>query len=140
MERPHTPTPPMHCLTQGRSHVINVSAFELSETALYRSLLEESSKKCFSRFAFRGLARGQHDNAFSQLQIADQADTLAGGFPKMPSTRLLNQWTHRFNPLLGATWLGQRDEYWVIDQAPKVTPRGGIFRGSQRHSASPSVP
>ena len=110
MQRPHTPTPPMHCLTQGRSHVINVSAFELSETALYRSLLEESSKKCFSRFAFRGLARGQHDNAFSQLQIADQADTLAGGFPKMPSTRLLNQWTHRFNPLLGATWLGQRDE------------------------------
>ena len=75
-----------------------------------------------------------------QLEIADQADTLAGGFPKMPSTRLLNQWTHLFNPLLGASWLGQRDEYWVIDQAPKDTPRGGIFRGSQRHSASPSVP
>lgn len=65
------------------------------------------------------MARGQHDNAFSQLEIADQADTIAGGFPKMPSTRLLNQWTHRFNPLLGATWLGQRNEYWVIDQAPK---------------------
>ena|GEM_PF-1982792 len=58
----------------------------------------------------------------------------------MPSTRLLNEWTHRFNTLLGATWLGQRDEYWVIDQAPKDTPRGGIFRGSQRHNASPSVP
>ena len=53
----------------------------------------------------------------------------------MPSTRLLNQWAHSFNPLLGASWLGQRDEYWAIDQAPKDTPRGGIFRGSQRHSA-----
>jgi hypothetical protein len=109
-------------------------------------LLEESSKKSFSFVSVRGLARGQHDNAFSQLEIADQADTLAGGFPKMlstrkmPSTRLLNRWTHLFNPLLGASWLGQRDEYWVIDQAPKDTPRGGIFRGSQRHSASPSVP
>ena len=52
--------------------------------------------------AFRGLAQGRHDNAFSQLEIADQADTLAGGFPKMPSTRLLNRWTHLFNPPLGA--------------------------------------
>jgi hypothetical protein len=86
------------------------------------------------------LARGQHDNAFSQLEIADQADTLAGGFPRIPSTRLLNRWTHLFNPLLGASRLGQRDEYWVIDQAPKDTPLGGIFRGSQRHSTSPSVP
>jgi len=79
------------------------------------------------------LARGQNE-------IADQADTLAGGFPKMPSTRLLNQWTHLFNPLLGASWLGQGDEYWAMDHAPKDTPRGGIFRGSQQHSASPSVP
>jgi hypothetical protein len=58
----------------------------------------------------------------------------------MPSTRLLNQWTHLFNPLLGASWLGQGDEYWAIDQTPKDTPRGGIFRDSQRHSAFPSVP
>jgi len=86
------------------------------------------------------LVRGRHDNAFSQLEIADQADTLAGGFPKMPPTRLLNQWTHLFNPLLGASWLGQGDEYWAMDHAPKDTPRGGIFRGSQQHSASPSVP
>jgi len=105
-------------------------------------------KKFISVFwaAFRGLAQGRRDNAFSQLEIADQADTLAGGFPKMlstrkmPSTRLLNRWTHLFNPLLGASWLGQRDEYRVIDHAPKDTPRGGIFRGSRRHSASPSVP
>ncbi|MGA7498350.1 MAG: hypothetical protein WBX00_16600 [Isosphaeraceae bacterium] len=90
--------------------------------------------------AFRGLAQGRHDNAFSQLEIADQAATLAGGFPMMPSTRLLNRWTHRSNPLLGASRPGQRDEYRVIDQAPKDTPRGGIFRGSQRYSASPSVP
>jgi len=58
----------------------------------------------------------------------------------MPSTRLLNRWTHLFNPLLGASWLGQGDEYWAMDHAPKDTPRGGIFRGSQQHSASPSVP
>ena len=36
----------IHFVTQGRNHVINVSAFELAAFVLYRSLLEESSKKC----------------------------------------------------------------------------------------------
>ena len=78
-------------------------------------MLEESRKRSFSCVSRFGGWREAHDSAFSQLEIADQANSLAGGFPKMPSTKLLKQLAQGFSPMFGAFWMGQRDEYWVID-------------------------
>jgi hypothetical protein len=63
----------------------------------------------------------QHDNAFTQLDDPSQAQQLADRFPQLPWVKILNRWAAHVNPLLGQSWLGQRDYYWVIDQAEYST-------------------
>lgn len=59
----------------------------------------------------------QHDNAFTQLDRPVKAQLLADRFPRLPWVKILQRWAAPVNPLLGHDWLGQRDYYWVIDQA-----------------------
>jgi hypothetical protein len=63
----------------------------------------------------------QHDNAFTQLDDPGKAQQLADRFPQLPWVKILNRWAAQVNPLLGQSWLGQRDYYWVIDQAEYST-------------------
>ena len=63
----------------------------------------------------------QHDNAFTQLDEPVVAQRLADRFPKLPWVKILNRWVRRVNPLLGRSWLGKADYYWVIDQAEYST-------------------
>ena len=63
----------------------------------------------------------QHDNAFTQLDAPAKAQQLADRFPHLPWVKLLDRWAARVNPLLGQSWLGRRDYYWVIDQAEYST-------------------
>lgn len=63
----------------------------------------------------------QEDNAFTQLDDPGSAQRLADRFPHLPWIKILDQWAKRFNPLLGHSWLGKRDYYWVIDQAEYST-------------------
>jgi hypothetical protein len=63
----------------------------------------------------------QHDNAFTQLDDPGQAQQLADRFPRLSWVKLLNRWAAQVNPLLGESWLGERDYYWVIDQAEYST-------------------
>src|SRR5271157_1409221 len=82
-----------------------------------RSLLEESSKKSISKVSGVG-ARP------TRQRLQPARDCRPGGhhsrrLPKDALDQIANQRTHLFSPLLGASWLAQRDEYWVIDQAPE---------------------
>jgi hypothetical protein len=79
------------------------------------------------QMAHQGLGFVQHDNAFTQIDRPDQAQQLADRFPRLPWVKLLAGWARRVNPLLGQAWLGQRDYYWVIDQAEYSTDV--LFRG-----------
>ena len=63
----------------------------------------------------------QHDNAFTELDKPVVAQRLADRFPKLPWVKILNRWVRRVNPLLGRSWLGKADYYWVIDQAEYST-------------------
>jgi hypothetical protein len=63
----------------------------------------------------------QHDNAFTELDKPVVAQHLADRFPKLPWVKILNRWVRRVNPLLGTSWLGKADYYWVIDQAEYST-------------------
>jgi hypothetical protein len=63
----------------------------------------------------------QHDNAFTQLDDPAQTQRLADRFPQLPWRRILKRWAAQVNPLLSHSWLGQRDYYWVIDQAEYST-------------------
>jgi hypothetical protein len=69
----------------------------------------------------RQLGFEQHDNAFTQLDDPKWAQHCADRFPKLPWVRILNSWARRVNPLLGSSWLGKADYYWVIDQAEYST-------------------
>jgi hypothetical protein len=59
----------------------------------------------------------QQDNAFTQIDDFPCAQRLARKFPHLPWVKILHRWAQQFQPLLGRRWLGQRDYYWVIDQA-----------------------
>jgi hypothetical protein len=59
----------------------------------------------------------QCDNAFTQLDQPERAQQLADRFVRLDWVKILQRWTKPVNPLLGQDWLGQRDYYWVIDQA-----------------------
>jgi hypothetical protein len=59
----------------------------------------------------------QQDNAFTQLDDPAQTQQLADRFPHLAWRKVLDRWAQRVNPLLGQSWLGERDYYWVIDQA-----------------------
>jgi hypothetical protein len=63
----------------------------------------------------------QTDNAFTQLDQPEQAQKLADDFARLPWVGILTRWARLVNPLLGQAWLGQRDYYWVIDQAEYST-------------------
>jgi hypothetical protein len=63
----------------------------------------------------------QEDNAFTQLDDPAQAQRLADRFPQLGWTKVLERWARRINPLLGHSWLGGSDYYWVIDQAEYST-------------------
>src|SRR5688500_10890716 len=63
----------------------------------------------------------QNDNAFLQLDDAAAAQRLADRFPKLPWVKILKRWARYVNPLMGASWLGDADYYWVIDQAEYST-------------------
>jgi hypothetical protein len=71
--------------------------------------------------AHKRLGFVQHDNAFTQLDDPAAAQRLANRFPKLPWVKLLQRWARRVNPLLGKSWLGRADYYWVIDQAEYST-------------------
>jgi hypothetical protein len=63
----------------------------------------------------------QHDNAFTQLEDPDRAQTLADHFPRWPWRAVLDRWARLVNPLLGQPALGGRAYRWVIDQAEYST-------------------
>lgn len=63
----------------------------------------------------------QCDNAFTQLDDAAAAQRLADRFSRLRWLKILGRWARRVNPLLGASWLGKADYYWVIDQAEYST-------------------
>jgi hypothetical protein len=64
------------------------------------------------------LGFSQHDNAFTQLDDAKQAQQMADRFPHLPWVTILECWAKRVNPLLASQpWLTRRGYYWVIDQA-----------------------
>jgi hypothetical protein len=63
----------------------------------------------------------QHDNAFTQLDHAEQAQRLADRFPKLAWVKILQRWAKRCNPLLRQQWLAGGRYYWVIDQAEYST-------------------
>jgi hypothetical protein len=63
----------------------------------------------------------QRDNAFTQLDDPAQAQRLADRFPKLRWVKILHRWARQVNPLLGNSWLGKADYYWVIDQAEYST-------------------
>jgi hypothetical protein len=69
----------------------------------------------------RRLGFVQHDNAFTALDDPAQAQSLADRFPTLGWTKILHRWAHLVNPLLGRSWLGSADYYWVIDQAEYST-------------------
>ncbi len=69
----------------------------------------------------RQLGFVQHDNAFTQLDKPAAAQRLADRFPKLPWVKILNRCARQVNPLLGTSWLGKADYYWVIDQAEYST-------------------
>lgn len=69
----------------------------------------------------RRLGFVQNDNAFTQLDDAAAAQRLADRFPKLPWVKILSRWARRVNPLMGKSWLGKSDYYWVIDQAEYST-------------------
>ena len=77
----------------------------------------------------RRLGFVQNDNAFTQLDQPEQAQKLADDFARLPWVRILQRWVRLVNPLVGETWLGQRDYYWVIDQAEFSTDL--LFRSRQ---------
>jgi hypothetical protein len=63
----------------------------------------------------------QCDNAFTELDQPAAAQRLADRFPKQCWVKILNRWARQVNPLLGNSWLGKADYYWVIDQAEYST-------------------
>jgi hypothetical protein len=63
----------------------------------------------------------QRDNAFTQLDDPAQAQRLADRFPKLRWVKILHRWARQVNPLLGNSWLGKAEYYWVIDQAEYST-------------------
>jgi hypothetical protein len=69
----------------------------------------------------RRLGFVQHDNAFTQLDKPAAAQRLAERFPKLRWVKILSRWARQVNPLLGTSWLGKADYYWVIDQAEYST-------------------
>jgi hypothetical protein len=67
------------------------------------------------------LGFAQNDNAFTKLDDPAAAQRLADGFPKLPWVKILGRLARLVNPLLGTSWLGKFDYYWVIDQAEYST-------------------
>jgi hypothetical protein len=63
----------------------------------------------------------QHDNAFTLLDDAPQAQRLADRFTKLGWVKTLQRWARRCNPLLRQRWLGGGRYYWVVDQAEYST-------------------
>jgi hypothetical protein len=68
-----------------------------------------------------GIGFVQHDNAFTQLDDPDQAQSLADHFPRLDWVKILDGWARQVNPLLGEAWLGGQSYDWVIDQAEYST-------------------
>lgn len=75
----------------------------------------------------------QHDNAFTQLDDAPQAQRLADRFAKLAWVKILQRWARRCNPLLRQPWLRGGHYYWVIDQAEYSTDV--LFRTPQALAA-----
>jgi hypothetical protein len=71
----------------------------------------------------------QEDNAFTQLDQADQAQDLADRFPSLHWQGQLGRWARWVNPLLARGWLRGQHYRWVIDQAELSTDV--IFRDSE---------
>lgn len=69
----------------------------------------------------QGLGFVQTDNAFTQLDQPAQSQKLADDFIRLNWVQILQRWARLVNPLLGQSWLDQRDYYWVIDQAEYST-------------------
>jgi len=68
-----------------------------------------------------GLGFVQEDNAFTQLDDPDRAQRLADQFQGLRWVRQLKRWARRVNPILREDWLGQKEYYWVIEQAEYST-------------------
>jgi hypothetical protein len=69
----------------------------------------------------RQLGFVQQDNAFTQVDDPAATQQLADRFPKLSWVQFLQRCAAQVNPLLGQSWLGRRDYYWVIDQAEYST-------------------
>jgi hypothetical protein len=63
----------------------------------------------------------QQDNASTQLDQPEQAQRLAGRFPKLGWVRPLNRRARLVNPLRTEPWLRGRDYYGARDQAAYST-------------------
>jgi hypothetical protein len=64
------------------------------------------------------LGFAQRDNAFVQLDDAEQAQKIADRFPHLPWPQILDRWAQAvLRPLTQQPWLKRLDYYWVIDQA-----------------------
>lgn len=73
------------------------------------------------RMAGKRIGFCQRDNAFVQLDSAQQAQKIADQFCRLPWARRLGQWARQFNPVLGEPWLKQSSYYWTIQQAEYST-------------------
>jgi hypothetical protein len=69
----------------------------------------------------RRLGFVQEDNAFTQLDQADQAQDLADRFPALRWQAQLGRWARLVNPLLQRGWFRGQRYRWVIDQAEVST-------------------
>ena len=67
-----------------------------------------------------GVKFAMHDNAFTWIEDPAQAQKLAAGFARKNWPHLLGQLARQFNPLMGRE-LGDRDYYWVANQAEFAT-------------------
>ena len=71
----------------------------------------------------------QTDNAFTQLDDATQAQTLADGFSQLDWVTILDRWVRPLQPLLGESWIEKRTYRWVINQAEFSTDL--LFRSKE---------
>jgi hypothetical protein len=68
----------------------------------------------------RGLRFEKIDNAFVQLDDADETQRIANRFAKLPWPKILEKYARLVNPLLHKE-LKEMSHYWVIDQAEFAT-------------------
>jgi len=78
------------------------------------------------RMLAKKLGFEQHDNAFVQLDDADQAQKLADRFPHLSWPRVLERWAHRVNTLLTSQpWL-KRLSYYSRHRPGRVQHRPAL--------------